>query len=84
MTVSDHESIDMIARDKASKTIILGITDHLDWVHPQQHIGQLSKKLDMYLQYVANGEARETFQEYMYGDPFEIRIAFQSSLPDVR
>jgi len=32
MTVTDYDSIDMIARDESAKTIILGIVDHLDWL----------------------------------------------------
>jgi len=81
MTIEDADVIDAIARDEQSKTVVLLISDHLDWINVKTHLEKLIKKIDVYMQYVANGEINDRYPDYD-NDPIELRIAFASPPPD--
>jgi hypothetical protein len=81
MTIEDADVIDAIARDEQSKTVVLLISDHLDWSNVKTHLEKLIKKIDVYMQYVANGEINDRYPDYD-NDPIELRIAFASPPPD--
>ena len=81
MTVEQLDIIDMVAKDDKTNTIILGIADHLDWNNAEAHFQKLMKKIDLYIQYVANGDIKEKYPDYNDQD-VELRITFQFQLPD--
>jgi len=81
MTVEDTAFIDAIARDEQSKTVVMLISDHLDWRDVNAHLEKLIKKIDVYMQYVANGEIRDRYPDYD-NHAIELRIAFDVPPPD--
>ncbi len=81
MTIEDINLIDAIARNSQTKTVILLISDHLDWKDMNTHLEKLIKKIDVYMQYIANGEIKNRYPDYD-NNPVELRIAFDASPPD--
>ena len=81
MTVEDTNFIDAIARDEQSKTVILLLSDHLDWEDAAIHSEKLVRKIDVYMQYVASGQIKDRYPDYD-NNPIELRIAFDVPPPD--
>ena len=81
MSVEDSNMIDAIARDSHTKNVVLLISDHLDWNDVNTHLEKLIKKIDVYMQYVANGEINDRYPDYD-NNPIELRIAFAFPPPD--
>lgn len=60
MTVEQADRVDLIGID-ANGSVILTISDHLDWSDGVAHQAILQKKLNRYLAFVESGEILEQY-----------------------
>ena len=56
MSVEQPDTIDIVGIDKDTGTVVLTISDHLDWSDSPSHQSTLQKKLNTYLAFVESGE----------------------------
>lgn len=56
MSVEQPNTIDIIGIDKETGSVVLTISDHLDWSDSPSHQLILQKKLNTYLSFVESGE----------------------------
>ena len=61
MAVDQPDKIDIIGIDNSSGSVVLTISDHLDWSDTYQHQLILQKKLNTYLAFVESGEITEQY-----------------------
>lgn len=61
MTVTDLAKIDFIGRDTDGHSVILTISDHLDWSDKQEHLAMLQSKLNAYLDFVVSGNIYKSY-----------------------
>jgi len=80
MTISDINKIDMIGYREQDKTCSLGITDHLDWSDVIAHEQQLQDKINVYVNYIASGEA-DDFCALHKVEHYKIIVYFKFSPP---
>jgi hypothetical protein len=64
MTIENKNVIDMIGYDLDGQTIKIGISDHLNWEKPDEHVNLLLQKLDAAIQFVMEGQIKETMPDY--------------------
>ena len=74
MSVDQTQVIDVVSKDKDG-TIVLSISDHLDWENTKQHLLILQEKINTYLNFVDSGEIYEKYPEAK-GRPIEIEVRF--------
>ena len=63
MSVEQTDKIDFIGSDKESNSIILTISDHLDWEDSERHLLLLQEKLNNYLAFCESGEILEVYPQ---------------------
>ncbi|MBK8545095.1 MAG: hypothetical protein IPL62_17070 [Caulobacteraceae bacterium] len=63
MTVENATTIDMIGIDPQSGQVVMGISDHLDWTHEEQHLALLEAKINTCLAAFQNGQIVEIVPE---------------------
>ena len=56
MSIEQLNVVDIISTDKESGTVILTISDHLDWSNTVAHQTALQAKFNKYLAFVESGE----------------------------
>ena len=76
MTINDERVVDIISTKKDEGTVVLTISDHLDWADSTSHQLLIQKKLNTYLAFIENGELLERYPTAT-GLAVEIRIVFQ-------
>jgi hypothetical protein len=60
MSVENEDVVDIISIDKA-KSVVLTISDHLDWSDTTEHQLLLQSKFNRYLAFVESGELLERY-----------------------
>jgi len=63
MSIEQPKLIDFIGVDKASGSVVLTISDHLDWKDSQHHQLILQEKLNSYLAFIESGEILESYPD---------------------
>lgn len=56
MTIEEKDWIDFTCIDKAEGTLLLAISDHLEWDEQNKHLRQLQTKMNNYLRFIESGE----------------------------
>jgi len=80
MSILEHNSIDMIGWDESKDRPVLGIADHLTWDDFNEHLRELTMKVDTYVQFVNSGQLREKYPQYS-GGPIEFRLHPKYAMP---
>ncbi len=62
MSVDQTQVIDVVSKDPKG-TIVLSISDHLDWDNTKQHLLILQEKINTYLNFVDSGEICEKYPD---------------------
>jgi hypothetical protein len=60
MSVEDINTIDFIGTEENSETIVLTVSDHLNWGRTE-HLETLQEKLNTYLKFIESGEIFDTY-----------------------
>ncbi len=76
MTVENDKDVDIISTKKGEGTVVLTISDHLDWSDSTSHQLVIQKKLNTYLAFIESGELLDRYPTAK-GLAVEIRIVFQ-------
>ena len=63
MAIDQMDVIDVIGLDKATRNVILTISDHLDWKDVDAHLELLEEKINLYFGFVETGEILEQYPE---------------------
>lgn len=75
MSVEDEGLVDIIAIDK-SDSVVLTVSDHLDWSDPVKHQSILQAKLNRYLAFVESGELLDRYPAGR-GRRVKIKVVFK-------
>jgi hypothetical protein len=81
MTVEQPDVVDFVARDGATKTILLVVSDHLVWDEVNEHLFCLQEKLNTYFRFVESGELAEKYPD-IADHKITIEIVLEHSPPD--
>lgn len=75
MSVLDFNKVDGIAQKKGEKsTVLMLISDHLDWEQEYDHLLVLQEKINHYLDFIQSGQAQRRFSDTI--ERYEILLAF--------
>lgn len=81
MSVEDSRTVDFVSLASEPNTVLLVISDHLDWGRSLDHQLLLQKKLNAYLAFIEGGDLYRRFPKAA-GKLVEIRVVLQFE-PDV-
>ncbi len=73
MNIERVDSIDTLAYDKETKTVILQLADGMDWSDEVYHLPLLQRKLNNYLWFV---ESKQYLTKYPLAERVNITISF--------
>ena len=79
MSVSDTHKIDFLSTD--GETIVLTISDHLEWDTTDTHQVILQEKINSYLAFIESGEIFESYPLAKDKESFRIQVVLKH-LPD--
>lgn len=79
MNVENTNTIDSLAYDKDSFTLILLLSDGMDWTDKNRHLLLLREKLNSYIRYI---DTRQYAEKYPDVRKIEVRISFLFKEPD--
>jgi Family of unknown function (DUF6572) len=74
MSVDQSQVIDIVSKDRKG-SLVLSISDHLDWENTKEHLHLLQEKINTYLRFLDSGEVFEKYPDSR-GRPIEIEIIF--------
>jgi len=63
MSIEQTDKIDFISLRKETNSVILTISDHLDWSYTDNHLEKLQDKLNTYLSFCESGEIYESYPQ---------------------
>lgn len=63
MSVLDRGKIDGIGLNKEGDSVVLMISDHLDWSDEYEHLVSLQDKINDYLGFVESGQVNEVYSK---------------------
>lgn len=63
MSVEDETSVDFIGVERGTGTVVLTISDHLDWANDDVHIAKLQGKINTYLSFIESGEIHTSYPD---------------------
>ena len=65
MSIDQTKVIDFVGIEKTTGSLILTVSDHLDWSHDEQrrHIELLQDKLNTYLNYIESGQMLKDYPD---------------------
>jgi hypothetical protein len=82
MSIEQTDKVDFVNLDRATRRVVLIISDHLDWSHDERnHLLLLQKKLNSYLSFVESGELIKKFPDER-GLPIVISIVGRSLMSE--
>ncbi len=61
MSITEQNQIDSIGIEKDS--VILTISDHLEWSDIQEHLQMLQNKLNKYIEFIESGQIRTDYPQ---------------------
>jgi hypothetical protein len=83
MAVDEFERIDIVSSDDDGSVVLI-VSDHLNWSDSISHQRTLQSKLNVYLAFVKSGEVLENFPDAM-GKPVILRVVrFTLPIPTER
>jgi len=82
MTITDPNSIDLVALSPDGTLVRLVVSDHLDWLEPTAHMLQLQAKLNGCFAFVESGQLDREFPAAV-GRRREFFVAFAHPVPAV-
>jgi len=74
MSIDELNKIDRIITYKEKSSVVLLLSDHLDWEEEGEHLMLLQDKLNIYLDFIQNGELVRHRPD-LKGLPVTIRVA---------
>jgi len=76
MSVEEPQTVDFVTLAAVPETVLLVVSDHLDWANSLEHQLVLQKKLNAYLAFI---ESQKLFRRFpkARGKRVEIRVVFQ-------
>lgn len=80
MSIVQTDKIDFIGTDDVSNTVVLTISDHLDWSDTHNHLVLLQEKLNSYLAFCESEQLLEKYPQAK-GKRLVIQIVGKSPLP---
>ena len=79
MSVMESRQVDGIATTEGNKTLVLLITDHLDWNDEYNHLIILQDKINSYIEFIELGQFRDIEQyKGLNIKKFVIEISFKN------
>ncbi len=75
MSVVDTNIIDGIAVSRDGNKLILLVSDHLDWVREHEHLLQLQKKINSYLDFLEDKQFQSVYPDMEF-NLYTIEIHF--------
>jgi hypothetical protein len=82
MTITDANTIDLLATRPGSSEVQLIVSDHLDWADIQDHCRLLQEKLNRYLAFIESGEANRHPQVQAIAAPtFSLKVISVYEVP---
>ena len=83
MSVSENNTVDGIAIDHDGKTLVMLITDHLDWEkeNEYEHLMALQAKINSYVEFIESKQYANVYPNKGF-DSFRIEIHFKNGLND--
>lgn len=76
MSVDQIDVVDMISVDRATREVVLTISDHLEWHNTIEHQHVLQQKLNRYLAFVESGEILQKYPDAQ-GRSVVINVVFK-------
>ena len=61
MSVTQIDKIDFISLREGTNSVVLTISDHLDWTDTDEHLQVLQDKINTYLNFCESGEIFESY-----------------------
>ena len=65
MSIVQSDKVDFIGVNKELNTVILVISDHLDWTDSDCHLEMLQDKLNSYLSFIESNEIYDAYPKAM-------------------
>jgi hypothetical protein len=81
MTVEQHDVVDFVAKDAATRTFLLVISDHLPWDEINDHLFCLQEKLNCYFGFIESGELVKKYPDAA-GHKIAVEIVLEHTPPD--
>ncbi|WP_092175509.1 DUF6572 domain-containing protein [Bosea sp. OK403] len=82
MSIEQTDKVDFVNLDRATRRVVLTISDHLDWSHDEgSHLLLLQEKLNSYLSFIESGEIVKKFPDAQ-GLPIAISIVGRFSMSE--
>lgn len=63
MSVEDADTIDFVGIERGTGTVVLTISDHLDWSNDDVHVAILQTKINTYLSFIESGEIYDSYPD---------------------
>lgn len=79
MAIDELNKIDRVMTDKEKTAVFLLLSDHLDWEDEGNHLKLLQDKLNVYLDFIENGQLVRSRPD-LEGLPVTIRVAGKYAL----
>lgn len=76
MSVENPKTVDFVSLNTIPGTVLLVVSDHLEWSETLVHQWQLQEKLNGYLAFIEGGELVTKFPDAK-GRPVHIRVVFE-------
>jgi hypothetical protein len=73
MSILEDKSIDIIGTDESTATVVLTISDHLDWRNEVEHLLALQAKINGYVEFIESGQISVVFPDIIFSSG-QIRI----------
>jgi hypothetical protein len=61
VSIEDSNLVDFVGTDSTTGSVVLTISDHLDWEREDQHLSLLQAKINTYLAFMESGELLEMY-----------------------
>ncbi len=76
--INELDKVDFMGLDKVDQSkLILVITDHLDWQFVRGHLLLLQEKLNNYINYILNGDYKDTYRDNIHRFQIMIYVQYQ-------
>jgi len=63
MSIEQKNVIDFISTNEESNSVVLTISDHLDWIDVKKHLLALQDKISTYLRFIESGEIYDSYAD---------------------
>lgn len=81
MAVTDKDIIDSVGIDFDGKTLVLLISDHLDWQDEYEHLMILQEKVNSYISFIEDEQYLDVYADKVF-EKFRIEIKFMYQMSE--